>query len=92
MREKKIEQALVKAVVEKGGLCPKWVSPGMAGVPDRMVLMPGGITAFVEVKQKGQKPRPLQTYRHKQLRGLGFKVYVLDDKDDIEKIVKELEE
>lgn len=90
MTERDIEKALVTAVKQKGGICPKWVSPGCAGVPDRVVLMPKGRAAFVEVKRKGEKPRPLQEYRHRQLRALGFKVYVLDDTKDIEKILREV--
>lgn len=92
MREKQIEQALIKAVKQKGGICPKWVSPGCAGVPDRIVLLPKGRAAFVEVKRKGEKPRPLQVHRHRQLRDLGFKVYVLDDTKDMERILKEVVE
>lgn len=88
--EKTIEQALVTAVKDKGGLAPKFVSPGLAGVPDRLVLLPKGKAAFVEVKRKGEKPRPLQAYRHKQLKALGFKVYVLDDINEIETILKEM--
>ena len=52
MLEKHIEKGLRKAVIEKGGLCLKFVSPNMAGVPDRLVLMPCGKLGFVEVKQK----------------------------------------
>ena len=59
MREKQIEQALVKAVRKRGGIALKFVSPGMAGVPDRLVLFPGGRMAFVEVKAPGKKPRLL---------------------------------
>ena len=83
MLEKKIEQKLVKAVKKEGGLCLKFVSPGMDGMPDRIVLMPGGRIAFVEVKAPGKKPRPLQLRRHEQLRELGFRVSVLDDPDQI---------
>lgn len=90
LQEREIEKALVTAVKEKGGICPKWVSPGCAGVPDRVVLMPKGRAAFVEVKRKGEKPRPLQEYRHRQLRALGFKVYVLDDIKNIKQILKEV--
>ena len=90
MTERDIEKALVTAVKQKGGICPKWVSPGYAGVPDRIVLMPKGRAAFVEVKRKGEKPRPLQEYRHRQLRALGFKVYVLDDIKNIKQILKEV--
>jgi len=90
MREKQIEQKLVNAVKAAGGIAPKFVSPGYAGMPDRLLLLPGGGMAFVEVKASGEKPKPLQTARHRILRKLGFKVYVLDAATDIEKIVKEV--
>ena len=90
MTEKQIEQALVTKVKKKGGICPKFVSPGLAGVPDRIVLMPQAKAAFVEVKRKGEKPRPPQLHVHRLLRSLGFKVYVLDDTKDIEKILREV--
>ena len=79
MLERFIEQKLVARVRREGGLCPKFVSPGSDGWPDRLVLMPGGKIAFVELKAPGQKPRPLQLQRHAQLRDLGFIVYVIDD-------------
>ena len=79
MREKKIEQALVSAVRQRGGLCPKWVSPGLDGVPDRIILLPDGKAAFAELKAPGEKPRPLQAARIRRLRALGYKVYVIDN-------------
>lgn len=90
MREKQIEQKLVKAVRAVGGICPKLVSPGMDGMPDRMALLPGGRIGFVEVKAPGQSPRPLQTHRHRQLRALGFPVFVLDDPEQIPTIIEEV--
>ena len=63
MREKIIEQKLVTAVKNHGGICPKFVSPGFDGMPDRLLLLPHGRFAFVEVKASGEKPRPLQTLR-----------------------------
>lgn len=91
MREKIIEQKLVSEVKKRGGICPKWVAPGFDGVPDRIVLMPGGKLAFVEVKAPGQKPRPLQLSRHKLLRSLGFCVYVLDDMNQIGGMIDEIQ-
>lgn len=84
MREKFIEGKLVREVKKRGGLCLKWVCPSFDGMPDRVVLLPGkdggsGLIGFVEVKAQGKKPRPLQLSRHKMLRDLGFKVYILDD-------------
>ena len=90
MREKKIEQKLVTAVKKHGGICPKFVSPGFDGMPDRLLLLPHGRFAFVEVKAPNQKPRPLQLSRHRLLRRLGFRVYVLDAVEDIDKIIKEV--
>ena len=76
MREKTIEQKLVTAVKKHGGICPKFVSPGFDGMPDR--------------KAPGEKPRPLQLARHRLLRRLGFKVYVLDDEEQIGGILDEI--
>lgn len=90
MRESFIEEKLTKAVKQNGGVCWKFTSPGTAGVPDRIILMPNGRIAFVEVKAPGEKPRPLQLSRHRLLRRLGFKVYVLDALEDIEKIISEV--
>jgi hypothetical protein len=92
MREKQIEQRLIKAVKDQGGMCPKLISPGTDGMPDRMVLLPEARLGFVEVKKPGAKPRPLQERRHDQLRSLGFLVAVLDDPREIPKIIKEIQE
>ena len=89
-RESAIEKKLVQAVKSCGGICPKWVSPGFDGVPDRMVLLPGGRMAFVEVKAPGKKARPLQKLRHKTLRRLGYKVYVIDDAEHITPMLDEI--
>jgi len=89
MGEKVLERKLVKAVKAAGGIAPKFVSPGFNGMPDRLVLLPGGKIAFVEVKGYGMKPRPLQINRHEMLHKLGFKVYVLDRKEQIQKIISE---
>ena len=91
MREKAIEQKLSLMVKRRGGICPKFVSPGFDGVPDRIVLLPEGHIAFVEVKAPGKKPRPLQLARHALLRRLGFQVYVLDDEEQIGGILDEIQ-
>jgi hypothetical protein len=90
MREKTIEKKLSDEVKKRGGLAPKFTSPGFDGMPDRIVLMPGGHIAFVEVKAPGKAPRPLQKARHRMLRQLGFTVYVLDDESEIGGILDEI--
>lgn len=88
MTEKQIEHKLVMEVKKLGGLCPKFISPGMDGMPDRLALLGDGHVGFVEVKAPGQKPRPLQLKRHKQLRELGFRVFVLDNPEQIPCILR----
>ena len=86
--EKYIELSLVKAVKAAGGICPKFVSPGTSGMPDRLVRLPGGVMVFVELKAPGQKPRPLQKRMHERLRALGFTVYVIDSVEQVKEIIR----
>lgn len=87
MREKTVESKFSSAVKAKGGLAVKFTSPGFNGMPDRLVMFPGGRIAFVEVKAPGETPRPLQRSRHRLLRRMGFKVFVLDSIDQIGGII-----
>ena len=88
MREKEIESALVKRVKENKGL--KFTSPSMTGMPDRIILLPKGKVGFVETKRPGGEPRPIQKKRIRQFKNLGFKVYVLDSKENIDEIIKRI--
>lgn len=90
MIEKQVEQALRKAVRDRGGLALKFVSPGLAGVPDRIVLMPNRHVAFVELKAPGKHPRPLQVKRKRQLESLGFPVYCIDHPEQIGGVLDEI--
>ena len=90
MLEKQIENTLTTAVKKAGGIAPKFVSPSFAGMPDRLVLLPDGVFAFVELKARGESPRPLQKARHRKLRSLGFNVYVIDSIDGIGGMLHEL--
>ena len=90
LREREIEKKLVSAVRNAGGLAPKFVSPGWDGVPDRVVLFPGGRMAFVELKSPGKVMRPLQMRRKRQLENLGFKVFCVDGTDQIGGVIDEI--
>lgn len=83
MTEKHVEEALTKAVRNRGGLALKFVSPGLSGVPDRIILMPGRRCAFAELKAPGKHMRPLQVKRKRQLESLGFPVYCIDQPEQI---------
>ena len=90
MREKSIEQKLVKATKNMGGIAPKFICPGWGGVPDRLILLPGKRLAFVEVKAPGETLRPLQVKRKRQLEALGFSVYCIDHLDQIGGVLDEI--
>jgi hypothetical protein len=90
MLEKEIELQLVMAVKKMGGRAVKFTSPGFDGMPDRLVLLPGGKCGFVEVKAPGKRLRALQRVRHEMLKALGFKAYVLDAKEKIEEIINDI--
>lgn len=83
MLESRIEARLDREVRRLGGRTLKWVSPGNAGVPDRIVVMPQGEIYFVETKQAGGLPRQLQLAQHQRLRSLGCRVYTLAGLDDV---------
>ena len=90
MLEKTIELKFVREIKKLGGIALKLVCPGYIGMPDRLVLLPIGRFAFVEVKAPGEKPRPLQLSRYGMLQKLGYSVYVLDDVNQIGGILDEI--
>ena len=90
LKEKIIEKKLVKAIKEAGGIAPKLICLGFDGMPDRIVLLPGGCMGYIEVKVPGKVPRPLQEARHQVLRHLGFLIYVLDDKQQNRGLLDEI--
>lgn len=87
MNERRIERALAQAARNAGGHAYKFVSPSTNGMPDRLLILPGGHIGFVELKAPGQKPRPIQTRRHEQLRALGCAVFVVDHPDQIPGVI-----
>ena len=91
MREKSIESKLAAEVRKHGGLAPKFVSPGLDGVPDRLILLPSGKAAFAELKATGKTLRPLQAVRKRQLEALGFRVFVIDSTEQIGGVLDELQ-
>ena len=82
MREKDIEKELAARTRAMGGI---------DGMPDRLVLLPGGRMGFVELKAPGKKPRALQLARHRLLQRLGFKVYVIDGIEQIDGVLEEID-
>ncbi len=87
MQEKELEEKFREKIKKAGGRAYKFVSPGNSGVPDRLVVLPGGRIGFVELKQQGGKPTALQGKQIRRLRDLGCCVAVLDRQEDIEGVI-----
>lgn len=93
MLEKDIESKLRKSIKPLGARCLKFVSPGFLGVPDRIILIPGGKVIFAELKQLGKKERPRQEYVQGILRGLGFDVFSsVNTQEKLEAVVSRCKE
>lgn len=89
MRENQLEKTLRLKVKKHGGKALKFISPGNNGVPDRLILKPGGQAIFVEMKAPGKPLEPLQRKRAEQLQALGFKSYKIDNLEDINRFIQE---
>jgi len=88
--EKLIEKTLVAEVKKLGGWALKLLCQFVTGLPDRLVLLPGGVVFFVEVKSTGKKPTPVQKLVHEKLRRLGFTVHVIDTLKQLNEILNNL--
>ena len=90
MKESAIEAWMVRAIRSRGGLCYKWVSPGTTGVPDRIVILPGGRTIYVELKTEGGRLSEIQKHIHAELRKRGADVRTLYGLDQVKEFVEEV--
>lgn len=88
MLEKEIEKYLVTEIKKLGGTAYKFVSPGQAGVPDRICLLPNGVIFFVELKATGKTTRTLQNRQILRIRAYGQRVYIADSKERVDEILK----
>lgn len=88
--EKSIEDYLRLRVKQAGGRAYKFVSPGNAGVPDRLVALPEGRLAFVELKAPGKKPTSLQRKKMHELQKLGFLTTWVDSREAVDRILAAL--
>ena len=89
MRERDIEKKLVTAVRKMGGEAFKWTSPGNDGVPDRIVMLPGGRLIFVELKADRGRLEPIQKVQIRRIQKLGQEVYVVRGMDGLEEFLRE---
>ena len=87
IRESDIERHFVRRIKGLGGKALKLVPLSQAGLPDRIVLFPGGRVLFVELKAPGRKPTKLQLRTHEWLRSWGFVVLVIDGMEGVDALV-----
>jgi len=90
MTEKTLERNLRDRVKQLGGLAIKVWPVSVTGLPDRLVLMPGGRVYFVELKTPGEKPKPHQLAAHRLLKNLGFTVAVIDSAETLKKFLEDI--
>lgn len=91
MKESTIEARLVREVKKRGGLCYKFTSPGNPGVPDRIVILPGGTTIYVELKTEIGRLAKVQKWQIEELRRRGAVVRVLKGMDQVLAFLEEVD-
>lgn len=92
MAEKDIERFLVNSIKKLGGVAYKFVSPGNAGVPDRLIVMPGGKIYFVEIKTEKGVPTVLQCRQMDRLFSLGCDVTLLQGLEQVKNFLARISE
>lgn len=91
MREREVESHLGDEVEKLGGKCVKFLPDMMPGMPDRIIVLPGGVLVWCELKKpKGGKLSSLQKLRHKWLRSMGQEVFVVWTKEQADELVAQL--
>lgn len=85
--EKTIEALLRREVERRGGLCLKYTNANKSGYPDRLCMLPGGVSFWVELKSPGGKPRALQRERMRRLTELGQSVFTAASSDEVRLIL-----
>lgn len=91
MKESTIEARLVREVKKRGGLCYKFTSPGNPGVPDRIILLPGGRTVYAELKTEIGRLAKIQQWQIQQIRERGADVRVLKGLDQVLAFLEEVD-
>lgn len=90
MKESDIEKWLVGQIKEIGGFADKFVSPGNPGVPDRIIVMPGGRIIFVELKTEIGRLSGIQKWQRERYQKMGVDFRVIKGMSAARDLVKEL--
>lgn len=90
--EKTLEARLVREIEVRGGMALKYTSQFHRGIPDRICLLPGGLSVFVELKSTGKKPTKLQQHAMEQLDRMGHPTCIVDSTEKLEELLEILDE
>lgn len=88
MLEKNLEKRLVQEIKKLGGRAYKFVSPGNAGVPDRIVVLKNRAPIFVEMKREQGVLSARQKAQVSKLMKLGQRVDVLYSKEHVDRFIE----
>lgn len=89
MKEISVEEYLAERVRALGGWTFKFVPVSFVGVPDRIILLPGGRCGFLELKRPGgPPPRANQLGWVKRLQALGFPATWTDSKFGVDHFLR----
>lgn len=87
VRERDVERYLANLVKGYGGLSLKLLPLHFAGLPDRLVIFPGGIVLFVEVKAPDGKLSAVQKIAHRRLADLGCHVHTVVGFEGVDRLL-----
>lgn len=87
MRESDLEKKLRKAVERAGGFCLKLPAMWYRGIPDRLILLPGGRAIFIELKTEKGRVKPVQSAFQKILQNLGFTSLIIRGISETEEFI-----
>lgn len=91
MKESQIERWLCNQIKAMGGICDKFTSPSNPGVPDRIIVMPGGHVVFAELKTEVGRLSGIQKWQRERYAGVGADVRLVKGMKGARELVKELE-
>lgn len=67
MSESAYQSKVIKQLRKEGWFCLRLMQTTTNGVADWLIMHPHRTHYFLEFKAKGEKPDPLQVYRHKEM-------------------------
>lgn len=88
INEKYLEKKLTEGLHALGVWCEKYTNPFKTGYPDRICIEKTGKVSWVEVKTPGEKLRPLQEERKRELESYGCPVYVVDSDEALRSVLE----